>query len=57
VKFISSRKPTGSTVAAWGLAAHQSSGGETIVLCIVCFVYSSLSVVVGIVVVLPLLSS
>jgi len=40
-------------MAAWGLAANQSLGGEKIVLCIVWFAYS---LVLLLVLVFPLLS-
>ena len=46
VKFMSSGKPEGSAIAAWGLTANQSSGGEKTVLCAVCFAYSLLLLVV-----------
>jgi len=32
MKFVSSRKPMGSTSAAWGLVAYLSSGSEKTVL-------------------------
>ena len=48
VKSVSS----GSMIAVQGLAMNQSSGGEKIALCIVCFAYSLLLVVV----IFPLLS-
>jgi len=39
-KFVSSGKPTGSMITARGLAAKCLSGGEKIVLYLVCFAYS-----------------
>jgi len=42
VKFLSSGKPTGSAITAWGLTASQLLGGEKIVLYIVCSAYSLL---------------
>ena len=49
----------GSAIAAQGLAANRSSGGEKIVLCVVFFAYSLLSLLLSLVVVVlvsPLLS-
>ena len=46
-KFASSGKPTGSMITARGLAANWLLGGEkNIVLCIACFAYSLLLIVV-----------
>ena len=45
VKFMSSGKLVGSTVTARGLAVNQSQCGEKIVLYIVCFAHSLLSLV------------
>ena len=57
MKVESSGKPACSVIAARGLAAKQSLGSDKTVLCIVCFVYSLLSLVVVILVlVFPLLS-
>jgi len=44
VIYMSSGKPMGSMIALQGLAVNRSLGSEKIVLYVVCFAYSLLSI-------------